>query len=50
MTACPASNSRLEYVQRRHLVITGVGRSGTTFLVELLTGLGLDTGFHVTQS
>ena len=30
---------------RRHLVITGVGRCGTTFLVELLTHLGLDTGF-----
>jgi hypothetical protein len=26
-------------------VISGVGRSGTTFLVELLTELGLDTGF-----
>jgi len=26
-------------------VITGVGRSGTTFLVELMTALGLDTGF-----
>ena len=30
---------------RRHVVITGTGRSGTTFLVELLTHLGLDTGF-----
>ncbi len=30
---------------RHHLVITGTGRSGTTFLVELLTYLGLDTGF-----
>jgi hypothetical protein len=27
------------------VVITGTGRSGTTFLVELLTHLGLDTGF-----
>lgn len=27
------------------LIITGVGRSGTTFVVELLTMLGLDTGF-----
>jgi hypothetical protein len=26
-------------------LIAGVGRSGTTFLVELLTELGLDTGF-----
>ena len=31
--------------QRKHVVITGTGRSGTTFLVELLTRLGLDTGF-----
>lgn len=27
------------------LVITGTGRNGTTFLVELLTALGLPTGF-----
>ena len=32
---------------RRHVVITGTGRAGTTFLVELLTHLGLDTGFTV---
>jgi hypothetical protein len=30
---------------RKHIVITGTGRAGTTFLVELLTHLGLDTGF-----
>lgn len=30
---------------RRHVMITGTGRAGTTFLVELLTHLGLDTGF-----
>ncbi len=30
---------------RRHVVITGTGRTGTSFLVELLTHLGLDTGF-----
>lgn len=28
-----------------HLVITGPGRAGTTFLVRLLGRLGLDTGF-----
>jgi hypothetical protein len=28
-----------------HVVITGTGRAGTTFLMELLTNLGLDTGF-----
>jgi len=28
-----------------HAIITGTGRSGTTFLVEILTALGIDTGF-----
>ncbi len=28
-----------------HVVIAGTGRTGTTFLVKLLTNLGLDTGF-----
>ncbi len=28
-----------------HCIISGTGRAGTTFLVELLTRLGLDTGF-----
>jgi hypothetical protein len=30
---------------RRHVIITGTGRAGTTFLVQLFTALGLDTGF-----
>ena len=30
---------------KHHIVISGTGRSGTTFLVQLLTRLGLDTGF-----
>jgi hypothetical protein len=30
---------------RNHVIITGTGRCGTTFLVQLLTFLGLDTGF-----
>ncbi len=30
---------------RRHVVITGTGRAGTTFLVQLLTNLGLETGY-----
>lgn len=34
---------------RRHVVITGTGRCGTTFLVQLLTRLGLDTGFRVSD-
>jgi hypothetical protein len=28
-----------------HVMITGTGRAGTTFLVELLTAVGCDTGF-----
>jgi hypothetical protein len=32
---------------KNHVVITGTGRSGTTFLVELMTRLGLDTGFSL---
>jgi hypothetical protein len=30
---------------RHHTIISGTGRAGTTFLVQLLTELGLDTGF-----
>jgi hypothetical protein len=30
---------------RKHVIITGTGRAGTTFLVQLLTKLKLDTGF-----
>ncbi len=30
---------------RRHVVITGTGRAGTTFLVQILTYLGFETGF-----
>jgi hypothetical protein len=30
---------------RHHLLISGTGRAGTTFLVQLFTELGLDTGF-----
>jgi hypothetical protein len=32
-------------VVRRHIVISGTGRTGTSFLVQLLTHLGLDTGY-----
>jgi hypothetical protein len=32
-------------MSKHHLVISGTGRAGTTFLVQLLTELGLDTGF-----
>ena len=30
---------------KHHIIISGTGRSGTTYLVQLLTALGLDTGF-----
>lgn len=30
---------------KQHVIISGTGRAGTTFLVQLLTELGLDTGF-----
>jgi len=36
---------RVSYVSRHHVIISGTGRAGTTFLVQLLTALGLDTGF-----
>ena len=36
--------------RERKCIISGIGRSGTTFLVELLTELGLDTGFSDPES
>jgi hypothetical protein len=35
---------------KHHIVITGTGRAGTTFLMQLFTALGLDTGFPDPQS
>lgn len=35
--------------KRNHIVITGTGRAGTTFLVKLFTRLGLDTGWNPTK-
>jgi len=32
--------------RKHHIMISGTGRAGTTFLVELLTDLGLDTGYE----
>ncbi len=32
-------------MHKRHLIISGTGRAGTTFLVQLLTELKLDTGY-----
>lgn len=34
----------------RHVIISGTGRAGTTFLVQMLTHLGKDTGFTPYQS
>lgn len=31
--------------KRHHVVFTGTGRAGTTFIISVLTKLGLDTGF-----
>ncbi len=30
---------------RHHIIISGTGRAGTTFIVQLLTELGLETGY-----
>jgi hypothetical protein len=35
---------------QHHIIISGTGRAGTTFLVQLLTELGLDTGFSNVRS
>jgi hypothetical protein len=43
------SNSSSQAEARHHVVITGTGRAGTSFLVHLLTLLGLDTGFTSEQ-
>ena len=32
-------------MSRHHVIISGTGRAGTTFLVQMLTALKLDTGF-----
>jgi len=32
-------------MSRHHIIITGTGRAGTTFLIQLFTSLGLHTGF-----
>lgn len=34
-----------ETLAKHHVIISGTGRAGTTFLVQLLTALKLDTGF-----
>jgi hypothetical protein len=36
-------------MKSKHIVISGTGRAGTSFLVHLLTELGYDTGFKADQ-
>lgn len=43
-------NADVVPIRRRHVIISGTGRAGTTFLVQLFTALGIDTGFSDTQS
>lgn len=35
---------------KHHILISGTGRAGTTFLVQLLTELGMNTGFSSSSS
>jgi len=35
--------------KKSHIMITGTGRAGTTYLVHLLTALGFDTGFELAE-
>jgi len=41
------ADARSEFSPKKghHVIISGTGRAGTTFLVQLFTELGLDTGF-----
>lgn len=40
---------KIETMPKSHVVIAGIGRSGTTFLMELFTELGLETGFEKSE-
>jgi hypothetical protein len=44
-----ATDRAVDGSRRHHVVITGTGRAGTTFLIQLLTYLGLDTGYDVSS-
>lgn len=37
--------SSMTHHPSHHIVISGTGRAGTTFLIQLMTALGMDTGF-----
>ena len=41
--------SRAVGPRKRHVIITGAGRSGTSLLVKLLTRMDLETGFTDAQ-
>jgi hypothetical protein len=48
MTTANSGDGRTRFAStpvRHHVIISGTGRTGTTFLVQLFTVLGLDTGF-----
>lgn len=50
-TCLAAGVSRLIcFMPRHHIIISGTGRAGTTFLMQLFTALGFDTGFKDTAS
>lgn len=34
---------------QKHVIITGTGRAGTSFIIQILTILGLDTGFNLDE-
>ena len=45
----PFSLYGLDIQMKHHVLISGTGRSGTTFLVQLFTALGFDTGFDLNK-
>lgn len=47
--ACKGSRPRFPFIvgsKKKHVIISGTGRAGTTLLVQLFTAIGLDTGFN----
>jgi hypothetical protein len=49
-TSLPGKIMSLEKRASGHILITGTGRAGTTLLMQLLTYLGLDTGYTLEQA
>jgi hypothetical protein len=44
---CNFGSQKNQKIKRKHhVIISGTGRAGTTFIIELLTKLGCDTGFN----